>query len=212
MIIDDAINLINSYKSDSLTKNLSFIENKIQESNTESIKDLCASLNINNNLFTGAKVIKELSAEIDVIVHSVGILLSLDRILHDGEKIEYVSLGAGNTGKKFDLETNYRIAEYKFIDWKGGSESIRQNGIFKDFYELAENDDLKKKYLYLNGTEYPLKFFNGGRALTSVLSKQPIILENIKKEYGSKIERVRDYYNIYKDTVHIEDVREYLDH
>ena len=103
-------------------------------------------------------------------------------------------LKSRNTGKKFDLETNLQVAEFKFIDWQGGAESIRQNGIFKDFYELAEDKTNKKKYLYVVGTHYPLKFLNGGRALTSVLSKQPVIFETIKTKYGSNINAVRDYY------------------
>ena len=53
--------------------------------------------------------------------------------------VEYVSLGAGNTGREFDLETNRRIAEFKFIHWRGGAESIRQNQLFKDFYLVAES-------------------------------------------------------------------------
>ena len=66
--------------------------------------------------------------------------------------IEYVSLGAGNTGRAFDLETNQRIAEFKFIHWQGGPESIRQNSLFKDFYEMAEYDTRKQKFLYVLGT------------------------------------------------------------
>ncbi len=76
-----------------------------------------------------------------------------------------------------------RVAEYKFIDWQGGPESIRQNSIFKGFFELAEHET-HKKVLYVVGTGYPLKFFNGGRALTSVLSRHPKILAHIHEKYG----------------------------
>jgi hypothetical protein len=45
------------------------------------------------------------------------------------------------TGRSFDLETSYRVAvaEFKFIRWQGGPESIRQNQLFKDFYLLARS-------------------------------------------------------------------------
>jgi hypothetical protein len=121
-----------------------------------------------------------------------------------------VSLGAGNTGRHFDLETNLRIAEYKFIDWQGGPESIRQSGIFKDFFELAEYETTKRKCLYVVGTEYPLKFFNGGRALSSVLSRNPNILSRIKAKYGESVTKVCDYYELKKDDVHICDVRPHI--
>ncbi len=47
-------------------------------------------------------------------------------------------------------------------------------------------------------TEYPLKFFNGGRALTSVLSRRPDILARIQEKYGDSIVRVREYYELKK--------------
>jgi hypothetical protein len=65
-------------------------------------------------------------------------------ILRPGEVIDCVSLGAGNTGRAFDLETNLRIAEFKFIHWQGGPESIRQNSLFKDFYEMAEHERISR--------------------------------------------------------------------
>jgi len=54
--------------------------------------------------------------------------------LQSGEVVEQLSLGAGNSGKSFDLTTNQRVAEFKFIQWKGGSESARKREFFKDFY------------------------------------------------------------------------------
>ncbi len=102
------------------------------------------------------------------------------------------------------------MAEFKFIDWKGGSESIRQNGIFKDFYNLAEYKTNKKKILYVVGTHYPLKFFNGGRALTSVLSKQPVILDEITTNYKNTVTVVRDYYTLHKNNVDICDIGQHI--
>ena len=83
-------------------------------------------------------MIKQLTGQINVMIHALGILLCLPHILGADEIIDYVSLGAGNTGRGFDLETNRRIAEFKFIHWQGGPQSIRRNALFKDFYEMAE--------------------------------------------------------------------------
>lgn len=109
-----------------------------------------------------------------------------------------------------NLGTNLRVAEYKFIDWQGGSESIRQNGIFKDFFELAEYKTHKNKYLYVVETGSPLKFFHGGCALTSVLSRHPKILEHIRDSYGENIAKVRDCYEMKKNDVIICDVTPYI--
>jgi hypothetical protein len=121
-----------------------------------------------------------------------------------------VSLGAGNTGRQFDLETNLRVAEFKFISWRGGPESIRQNGLFKDFFMLAESDVDKRKYLYVLGTAHPLKFFNGGRALSSVLSRGDKTKKLFEERYGTRFTVVREYYDLKREAVIVEDVSSYL--
>jgi hypothetical protein len=138
-------------------------------------------------------------------VHAVGILISLPHILESEERIQYLSLAAGNTGRPFDLETDQRIAEFKSIDWKGGPESIRQNSLFKDFFDLAEYDTQKKRFLYVVGLEHPMKFFNGGRACSSVMSKNRPLWERYSLKYA-KFVRVQAFYEHKKGAVNIVDL------
>ena len=210
MSIDQAIALIENFQGGSLTESLAIFESEIVGSNSITSQAFCDEREIDMALLSSASAIKKVSSQIDVVIHAAGILNSLPALLEDGELVESVSLGAGNTGKKFDLETNLRVAEFKFIDWKGGPESIRQNGIFKDFYELAEYETQKKKILYVVGTTYPLKFFNGGRAISSVLSKQPEMLKSTREKYGDQVAIVRDYYELHKDKVSVCDVWQYI--
>ncbi len=206
MSINAAIKTIEAFQGESLTRSLAAIEDEIVGADLVQALNLCARLNVDESFLGSALSIKKVAGQINVIIHAAGILHSLKNLLLDGEIVESVSLGAGNTGRKFDLETNLRVAEFKFIDWKGGAESIRQNGIFKDFYELAEFSTKKKKVLYVVGTLYPLKFLNGRRALTSVLSKQPVILERLTGKYGETVTVVNEYYEIHKDDVSVEDI------
>lgn len=210
MSIDQAIEAIERFQGTSLTKSISGIEEKIEGWGLNEAKSFCRGRGIDDEFLASALSIKKVAGQINVIIHAAGILRSLQDILEPGEKVDYVSLGAGNTGRTFDLETNYRVAEYKFIDWQGGAESIRQNGIFKDFFELAEYETDKKKFLYVVGDEYPLKFFNGGRKLSSVLSRQPKILTKITEKYGAGIERVCHYYDLKKHEVKICDVASHI--
>ena len=210
MNIEQAIKVIENFKGSSLTKSLANIESLIVGNNSKSSGAFCSERLINHDFMESALLIKNISSQIDVIIHASGILQSLSSLLEDGEQVESVSLGAGNTGKKFDLETNLRIAEYKFIDWKGGAESIRQNGIFKDFYELAEHETTKQKFLYLVGTTHPLKFFNSSRALTSVLSSQPETLNKIINKYGGKVKVVSEYYKLHKKSVTVCDISTHI--
>jgi hypothetical protein len=207
MSIDHAIEAIEKFQGANLTKSISGIEEQVKKGwGLNEAQLFCHSNGIDDHFMASALAIKKVAGQINVIIHAAGILRSLPSILEPGEKVEYVSLGAGNTGRKFDLETNFRVAEYKFIDWQGGPESIRQNGIFKDFYELAECETHKKKFLYVVGDKFPRKFFEGGRALTSVLSRRPEILKTIKSKYGANIVRVCDYFELKKTVVEICDI------
>ncbi len=210
MSIDRAIQAIEDFQGDSLTQSLSAIESSVLGLSKADLEAFCDSRGIDNAFMSSAASIKKVAGQINVIIHAAGILCSLPRILKPGEVVESVSLGAGNTGRNFDLETNLRIAEFKFIDWQGGPESIRQNGVFKDFYQLAEHETNKSKHLYVIGTAFPLKFLTGGRALSSVLSRYPDILQKIGQKYGPHVLRVCDYYKLKNFEVEICDVSPYI--
>jgi hypothetical protein len=165
---------------------------------------------VGGDALAAAGVMKTLFGQINVVIHALGILRCLPHILEPGETVDRVSLGAGNTGRAFDLETDRRVAEFKFIRWRGGAETIRQNGIFKDFFQLAAADNNKRKYLYVLGTEKPLKFLRGGRAMDSVLSKNVTLKADFAARYGDQHRTVRDYYRDHHDKVIIIDVLPWL--
>ena len=133
-------------------------------------------------------------------------MLSLiPKIIEANEQIESVSLGAGNTGRPFDLETDRRVAEFKFIHWRGGAESIRQNNLFKDYFLLAEHETAKRKELYVLGTRYPIKFLSSGRSLKSILSKNSKVADEYFAIYGDRFKTVGDYFGFRCDAVAIGD-------
>ena len=206
MKLEEAAKRVQDFESGSLTDRLSQLESIFQNVGVLQAKELCFSHNLNSQLLSASFELKKLAAQINIIIHATGILASLPFILNNGEKVEYLSLGAGNTGKKFDLETNYRIAEFKFINWKGGPESIRQNSLFKDFFGLAEEKTNKKKYLYVLGTEMPMKFFNGKRKLSSIMSKNIALQKQFTSLYKSQIATVNEYYKLKKMEVVLEDL------
>ena len=134
-------------------------------------------------------------------------------ILEPDEKIFSLSLGAGNSGREFDLATNYRIAEFKiaefkFIQWQQeGRNTIRQNNTFIDFFNLAEYQTDRKRFLYVTGAEKPLQFFKNHRDLNSVLSKNISVRNKFRDKYKDKYKVVSEYYNDVKDLVEIVDLK-----
>lgn len=189
-----------------LTGTLSSIERAVKGLTAADCAKALFDAGVSSEVLSAAASLKRLAGQVNVAIHATGILLCLPHLLEPGEVVEYVSLGAGNTGRDFDLETNYRIAEFKFIHWRGGAESIKQNSIFKDFYLLAESGSEKRKFLYVLGTEHPLRFFNGGRAFSSVLSKNIDLRDKFRAAHGEKFQRVRDYFSVRHDKVAIVDV------
>ncbi len=81
------------------------------------------------------------------------------------------SLTRAVSPRPYDLETDKRVAEFKFTAWRSGPESIRQNQLFKDLSYLVSRPTTKRRYLYVVGKARPMHFFEHGRALASVLSK-----------------------------------------
>lgn len=209
-LIED-LEAIENFKGRSLAASISELEDKICGLTCLEVAELCIARRIDHSLLDSIRGVKKAAAQIDVVFHSIGIVKSLEGLLGENETVESLSLGAGNTGRKFDLETNLRVAEFKFIDWQGGSETIRQNSIFKDFFELAESDVKKLKYLYVIGVERPLKFLNGKRALNSVLSKQPDIARILAEKYGADVTRVYQYFQLKRDEVQIVDIRSLIE-
>ena len=190
-----------------LAKTISSIESELKTKNKREIRNFLKKRKIDADIFNDALTIKSAIGQIHVYIHSIGILNYLPSIMEKDEKIEYLSLGAGNTGKKFDLETNIRVAEFKFINWVGGSETIRQNSIFKDFYYLSEYESKgKKKYLYVFNLEIIKKFLTSKRSFSSILSKDKKLSKDFYYKYKKRYKTINDYYQDFKNRVIICDL------
>lgn len=204
------VDLVRQFTGPDLTQTLARIESAVRGVTASDCTSFLESAGAGRDALAAAAELKHFAAQINVTIHALGILLCLPHILEPDERVEYVSLGAGNTGRHFDLETNLRVAEFKFIRWRGGAESIRQNSVFKDFLLLAEHPTLKRKYLYLLGTDHALRFLRGGRALASVLSRNDKLQKMFADRFGATFRTVGDYYAAHCDAVRIEDVSPWL--
>lgn len=205
MDIAGAVASLEEFSGRDLGRTLSRIEREVEGCTLDQCQTVLVQSKVVADTLAGAGLVKRLAGQVNVAIHALGVLLCLPELLAPDETIQSLSLGAGNTGKAFDLETDRRVAEFKFISWQGGPEAIRQNSLFKDFYCLAEHESSKSKHLYVLGTDHPLKFLNGRRALESVLSKNVSLHREFRAKYpGYRV--VRDYYLPRRDLVLIEDV------
>jgi len=206
----EASELLKSFRGKSFPNTVSNIEKLFAGADATSAVRLLGERQVDDDLLAAAFLIKRNASQIDEIVHTLGILLALPKILDKGERVDSLSLAAGNTGKGFDLETNKRIAEFTFIQWQGGPEVIRQNKVFKDFYFLAEAETSRLRELYVVGTKHTEKFLNSRRRLESILNGNAKLGASFKERYGAQFSIVNEYYQTKKDLVSIRDVRSYL--
>lgn len=159
-------------------------------------------------LLAGAVTVKALSAQIDVVLHGVGIVEALPLVLLPGEEVQVLSLGAGNTNRAFDLETDRQVAEFRFIGWRGGSGSVRQDTMLIDVFHLDRADTEKRRVLYLTGTEMPLRFLSSSRRKTrACLARRPGVPEQFAARYGPVAHpHVRDCWEAVCDRIHVVDL------
>ena len=194
----------------SLKKQIAEIERALQGKQKKDVLGCLTQHNVHDQL-TEKFYIKQISTQVDVAIHAYGILTALSKIMVNGEVIEYLSLGAGNAGKAFDVATSKRIAEFKFAKWDDGSNTIRQNGIFKDFLELAVNTEsgAKVKQIFCFSADDVIRFLcNSERSLTSVMSRN-----SKKKKYTDiavKYGTVKSFYNAYKNEVEIIELSDFI--
>ncbi|UPZ16245.1 hypothetical protein [Flavobacterium humidisoli] len=191
MNLNEAINIVKIFKNENISetlKDLQRLEKTISFPNFESI-------------FTAAKIIKEASSQIDEIVHASGIMIAKEVWLHEDEKMQYLSLGAGNHKEHFDMETNLRIAEFKFGKWNENSANgIRRRGYFSNYISLLTANDHRSKYFVVEDKNSFVKFMNGKATWRNVLSKN---LSSFKKLEKFLIENKKEHLvtvcEIYKE-------------
>lgn len=205
MDINEAINIVKAFKKESVKEVLLELQKT----------DIANSTYDFENIFTSAKIIKEASAQIDEIVHASGIMLALSVWLNENEEVKYLSLGAGNHKEHFDLETNHRIAEFKFGKWNENSANgIRRRGYFSNYITLLTADNGLKKYFVVEDKNAFLKFLNGTAKCKNVLSKNPTGIEKLEKflvnNKAEHIETVGEIYIQFIDKVAIVDYTEIL--
>ncbi|MCI0441040.1 MAG: hypothetical protein L0177_18200 [Chloroflexi bacterium] len=208
--LSEAASAIQAFQQGDLGGRIAALESLLQGGDAAKLEAAFPLLGINSGLLDAALILKAAAGQVNVLIHAVGILLAIPKILTEGEQLISLSLGAGSTGKPFDLETTVRICEFKFIEWKGGAEAIRQNSLFKDFFLLAEYETAKLKQLYVIGTEHPLRFLQGGRALSSVMSRNNKLWQEFQGRYGQKFSTVSEYYNFRKAEVALLDITDVL--
>jgi hypothetical protein len=204
--ISTAFAQLSEYLGSGLTGRISTFEGEFKGAHSGNLSTLLTQSRLTPSLIQHALTIKRATGQIHVLLHAMGILLSLQSVLEPGETVESLSLGAGNSPMRLcDLETNLRVAEFTFIDWKG-DDSARQDKLFKDFFRLAESQTPKRRCLYVNSKEHAIKCLTGGRLCKSLLGRNV----NVEKKFSAKYPSTmiaRDYFHCKESEVEIVEIK-----
>jgi hypothetical protein len=161
---------------------------------------------IGRETLDAALLIKRVSGQINVLVHAIGILNAPPA--HPGA---WRARGEPLPGRRqyrttYDLETDKRLAEFKFTARVADpSRSARTNSSRTSSY-LVSRPTTKRRYLYVVGKARPMHFFEHGRALTSVLSKDAATEARFREMYGDQFRTVCEYYATVRHLVEIVDL------
>jgi TDG/mug DNA glycosylase family protein len=204
--LPEAVDALRAFAGEtSLSGTIASIQIQLHEKTRRQVSDFLVRQAITDTLLASALLVKDMAGQIDVTLHAVGILLSLPHILDSGERVESLSLGAGNTPGGHDLVTDRRIAEFKFTRWRG-RDAARQSHLFVDLFNLASADTDKLRCMYVAGIEAPLRFLKGRRSLNSVLGKHAAVATRFRELHGDEYATVGDYYKSVAGRVAIVDL------
>lgn len=196
----ESVERIAQFSGKNLAAKIGELEFTFTSLSGEQIASRLRATSIDATLLNAARSIKRAAAQIDVVLHALGILVLLPSIIEKDEIVESLSLGAGSSElRRFDLETSHRVAEFTFIEWTG-NDNVRLQKVFKDFYRLAEFDTIKKKELWVTDETYILKYLRSGTSISSATLKHREIWEKFQKTYP-EIKSVHDYYRLKVEAV-----------
>lgn len=141
-----------------LTTRVASLEAALLGSDSSSVAAIADDNDIAASTLSAALAVRDAFGRVSDVIHALVITLALPRILEPGETVTVrPSLAAGNDpGRKFDLETDRRVAEFKVSGWTG-TDAMRKRGTFVDLVHVALDESPRAKYVYVLG-DAPRRF------------------------------------------------------
>lgn len=168
-----------------LTSAIAGLEHALDERSSEDVGDVVSDAGIDQDLLVASVVTRAGLGRLTDLIHAVGIVLALPRLLEPGEVVvNRPSLAAGNDpSRPYDLETDRRVAEFKFSVWTG-KDAMRKRQTFKDFVHLAADDSGRRRCLYVIGKR-PVRFLRTTTAAAAWgLDRHPATRRLFAEQFG----------------------------
>lgn len=208
--LDDAVALLLGFLSGApLTEVIASLERAVDGKRSDEAAAEIDAAGIGARLFEAAVVTRDNLGRLNDLIHAVGISLAIPHVLEPGERItNRPSLAAGNDpSRPYDLETDHRVAEFKFGVWTG-RDAMRKRQAFKDLVNLAADDSGRRRCLYVIG-QRPIRFQRTSGATASWgLDRTPATREVFKERFGDLSTSVCEFVATYGARVEVMDLVE----
>jgi hypothetical protein len=158
------IELLRFFGDEDLSSRVLRLEARLEGADRDTVDDRLASEGMTDGLLQAALLVRQHAGRINDLIHATMIVRALPKILEPGERIVLrPSLAAGNDpSRKFDLETDRRVAEFKAGQWKG-RDAMRKRGLVADLVGLVLGRGDRRAELYVLG-HLPVDFLRNSNA------------------------------------------------
>lgn len=190
-----------------LTEAIASLESSLDGADSEDAAAHVYTLGLTPELLQASVLTRDSLGRLNDLIHAVGIGLLIPLILEDGERISNrPSLAAGNDrSRPYDLETNRRIAEFKFSVWTG-SDAMRKRQTFKDYVHLAADTSGRKAVLYVIGPR-PISFLRGTKSSAAWgLDRSPATRVLFTESFGDLSTPIGEFVTAHQSRVDIVDM------
>jgi hypothetical protein len=178
-----------------LTARVAQLEAALHGADRTAAASTAASCGLNNDILHAALLIRKHLGRISDIIHATVITQALPLILEEGERIAVrPSLAAGNDpGRRFDLETDRRVAEFKVSVWKG-PDAMRKRGTFTDLVQLALDESGRRAQLFVTGRR-AIDFLQTSTSTAdwALNRASPILRDRFRARFGGLAVKICDF-------------------
>ncbi|WP_410666638.1 hypothetical protein [Amycolatopsis sp. cmx-4-68] len=152
------IDLHEFFGQEDLSSRVVRLEAQLEGADAETVDARVAPEGMTDDLIRGALLVRRHAGRVNDLIHAAMIVRALPKILEPGERIvRRPSLASGNDqSRKFDVETDRRVAEFKAAQWKG-RDTMRKRMLVTDLVGLVLERGERRAELYVLG-RLPIEF------------------------------------------------------
>ncbi len=181
------VDLLQFFGQEDLSRRVSRLEDRLEGADGETVEERVAPEGLTDDLLKGALLVRQHAGRVNDLIHAAMIVRALPKILEPGERIvRRPSLASGNDGsRKFDLETDRRVAEFKAAQWKG-RDTMRKRMLVADLVSLVLDRGDRRAELYVLG-RLPIDYLRNSTSTVewALGRSSPHLRDAYRQRFGS---------------------------